>query len=314
MFAKIFGGHFFRGMSGIRSMYRRWKVGASEFSADIARGARLLSWDVNLAGGLKRRVILPPSSIDAETLPEAHGGNPILFPFAGRQFADGKPDFWKGKNSASRPMPMHGFARNSTFEPLEISEDGFCAILVPDDSVREYYPFDFQFRVSYAFSELSLICDLTLCNNSSFPIPWAAGNHFYFALPWIDSTTRADYILNIDAKKQYAYSPDGNLIETDFLKTPQFSDDMVNRIFMRLKTNKFSFGPKSGEENVTVTVGASARPPAQTSVVTWTLSDSSPYFCVEPWMGPPNASSHKNGLSWVGAGESETFSTMVSLA
>ena len=289
-----------------------WRIGASEFFADIGRGARLLSWNVNLAGGVKSSVILPPC--EEEDIALAHGGNPVLFPFAGRQFADGKADFWKDKSSVLRPMPMHGFARTSVFEPLEISDSGFRSRLVFSEEARRCYPFDCEFFVSYAFSELSLICDMTLANNSAYPIPWAPGNHFYFALPWTPGTTRADYILNTDAKKQYLYSPDGSLIETEAIKTPQFSDNMVNRIFMRLKTNKISFGLKNGEENITVRIGSKVRPAPQTSVVVWTLSDLSPYFCVEPWMGPPNASSLKNGLSWVGAGQSDTFSVEVSLA
>ena len=49
------------------------------------------------------------------------------------------------------------------------------------------------------------------------------------------------------------------------------------------------------------------------TVVTWTEFDDSPFYCVEPWMGPPNSPEHKKGLHWVEPGETESFNVKVSL-
>jgi len=54
-------------------------------------------------------------------------------------------------------------------------------------------------------------------------------------------------------------------------------------------------------------------PPADAVFVTWTLADASPFFCVEPWMGPPNAPENKSGLQWVKKGETRRFSVSVNL-
>ena len=46
---------------------------------------------------------------------------------------------------------------------------------------------------------------------------------------------------------------------------------------------------------------------------TWTLAADSPYFCVEPWMGPPNAAEHKVGLHFVAPGATEKFTVSASV-
>ncbi|MGB0413847.1 MAG: hypothetical protein ACPGJU_05315, partial [Coraliomargarita sp.] len=47
--------------------------------------------------------------------------------------------------------------------------------------------------------------------------------------------------------------------------------------------------------------------------VIWTEDKDSPFYCVEPWMGPPNAPEHKQGLHAVNGGETSIFGVEVSL-
>ena len=54
-------------------------------------------------------------------------------------------------------------------------------------------------------------------------------------------------------------------------------------------------------------------PPADATFVTWTESDDSPFYCVEPWMGPANAAEHKTGLHLVPPGGSESFTVSVAV-
>ena len=51
-----------------------------------------------------------------------------------------------------------------------------------------------------------------------------------------------------------------------------------------------------------------ANSPAQDlAIVTWTADDKAPYYCVEPWMGPPNAPETKIGLHSVAPGQTQKF-------
>ncbi len=293
----------------------RWEAGPSVFIADPARGARLMNWHVKMADGETRDVIFWPDDADmGEGFAEVYGGNPILFPFCGTNVADAQKEMWKGADGKLRPMKKHGYARQSEFKITDAGEYGFTAEMLPSEEFKEAYPYDCNFYVSYKFSPLGFICDLTLKNNEDFKIPWAAGHHFYFRLPWKAGTKRRDYRLNISSKKQFLVSPAGELFETDAIADPDFDGEKsVNRIHCRLKDNRISFGPKNGEEDVFMRVGVASKPIAATTVVTWTKGEESEFYCIEPWMGPPNSGGNLKNASWVGAKTSQTFSVEVSL-
>ena len=123
--------------------------------------------------------------------------------------------------------------------------------------------------------------------------------------------------LKIGSKKQWRHAADGKLIPFGELKgRSEFAFDdphLPDCIFTNLKDATVSFGPRSGEENLTVKVGEEPIPDAWTTVVTWTPDAEAPFYCVEPWMGPPNSPEHKNGLRFAEPGQVDTFVTEVSL-
>jgi len=257
-------------------------------------GARLMSWDVDVAG-TRRGVIRWPENANFSEYRKIRGGNPILFPFMGRNYADGKRFFWKNPGDGIvRPMPQHGFAVDGDFEIVEATESSVRVKFLHSDAAREGYPFDYEFFVTYRFSELALTCELELVNRGNVRIPWCAGHHFYFTLPWHAGLSRKDYALKIDAKKFWHHADDGKLVKADAPQTPvTFGDPAIcDLLWTKLKTNRVAFGPKNGEENVVVRIGENEVPSAWTTVVTWSETEDAPYYCVEPWMGAPNSTEH----------------------
>ncbi|MDR1816836.1 MAG: hypothetical protein LBR07_01340 [Puniceicoccales bacterium] len=301
--------------------FQRWRAGASTFTASMERGARLMRWDIELPAG-RREVLFWPEDdpangpgASADAFAAIPGGNPILFPFMGRNYAAGEKFRWRDPDGAVRPMPQHGWARQGRFEITDAGDASVCALFRPDAAARAGYDYDCEFRVRYRFHELRVECDLELTNRDARPIPWCAGHHFYFRLPWHDGLTRADYTLEIPAKKAWRHAADGKLVA---FRAPEPPRDFANPelsdvIFTRLTSNTLSFGPRGGEENITMRVGEEPVPDAWTAVVVWTRAPESPFYCVEPWMGPPNSPEHGNGLRWVAPGASETFTVSVSL-
>ncbi len=73
------------------------------------------------------------------------------------------------------------------------------------------------------------------------------------------------------------------------------------------------FGEKGRPGAVAVRLGTEKTPPPAACFVTWTLADDSPFYCVEPWMGPANAAEHKVGLHHVAPGDTQRFSVSVSV-
>ena len=293
----------------------QWSVGGSTFKALPENGARLMHWGLKLANGTMRDIIYWPEDADYSNLAKVRGGNPLLFPFVARTFDQGVEGYWRFQGKRL-PMPRHGFARDAKFELIHSDEQGFTSRLAPPTSSFDAYPFKYQFLVRYHFEELSFSVDLSLENQDEVPIPWCAGHHFYFKLPWHSGLTREDYTIHIPAKKAFYHGANGALEPAkDIAVDETFSNlAIVDRIHCKLKDNVIVFGPNSGEEPVSVVIGDDKIPAPWTCLTTWTESDESPFYCVEPWMGPPGSPEHKKGLQWVDPNETKTFSVTVSLA
>lgn len=294
----------------------RWDCGPSTFIARPELGARLMRWDLKMAGGAQRRVLHWPDAPDSADFARIRGGNPILFPFAARTYHKGKVGQWQAPDGTLRPMPQHGFARGGKFSLVATSEKGFTAALVPDEAAREAYPFDYRFRVRYAFEALSFQVFLELENLGAAPIPWSAGHHFYFTLPWHEGSSRKDYRFIVPAKNCFTHAPNGTLEAIKpFAPESHFGDPKINdRIYTRLKNNELIFGPQSGEEEIGIRLLKDSDTFSMwNAFVLWTEAADSPFFCVEPWMGPPNSPEHRKGLHFVNPGETASFGVEVAL-
>ena len=295
----------------------RWSCGPAIFLARPELGARLMNWNLKMADGSVRDVIYWPEDADFDRFAKVRGGNPILFPFSARTFNAGKIGEWKDQKGVIRPMPQHGFTRDGRFDVIAADETGFTAELVPDAAAAEAYPFNYRFTVRYVFEEVSLRVYLRLDNPGDEPILWSAGHHFYFALPWHAGLSRADYRFKIPAKKCFTHAPDGSLlpVEKGWEKDGSFGNpENTDRIYTRLKGDTAVLGPNGGEEDIGIRILSDTNTYSTwNAFVVWTEAPDSPFYCVEPWMGPPNSPEHGKGLHAVTGGESATFGVEVAL-
>ncbi len=287
----------------------RWQVGNSTFLAMPEIGARLMHWHVTFGDGTVRDVIYWPEVSTLENFFKVRGGNPVLFPFCGRTFDQGEIYHWRGADGVRRPMPMHGIARQGDFK-VRNDPRGFSAQFVPGAEAREAYPFDYEFTVAYRFEPLALTCEFMLRNLDQQPIPWCAGHHFYFTVPWHERGKRGDYAIRIPATRTLRQDqvkgpalPGPKLQPQESLANPALLDVQ----HLGLKSNTVTFGPVGAPGEVTVKLGTEKIPHPDATIVTWTLDETAPFYCVEPWMGPPNAPENKTGLQWVPPGQTQSF-------
>jgi galactose mutarotase-like enzyme len=258
----------------------KWQVGASSFLALPEMGARLMNWNVTLGDGSVRDVIYWPEVENLDNIASVRGGNPILFPFSGRSYDRGEIHHWRADDGVRRPMPMHGLARQGRFRTTRLDEGGFSAQFVPDEAAKAAYPYDYEFVVSYRFDPVALFVELQLTNHGRTPIPWSAGHHFYFTLPWSPGRTRGDYVLETTATKHL---------------------------------QRFGVTDAATGTRLLFRTSMAGSPSRDLAVVTWTQDDKSPFYCVEPWMGPPNAAETKVGLHSVAPGQTQKFYVEISL-
>lgn len=293
----------------------RWRVGNSTFLALPQKGARLMNWNIALADGSVRDVLYWPETADLGEIAKVRGGNPILFPFSGRCFDRGEIAFWRAADGVRRPMPMHGIARQGEFKVTRLDARGFVAQLVPDAEARAAYPFDYEFAVTYRFEPLGLSCEFALTNLGREPLPWCAGHHFYFTLPWSEGATRKDYTIRIPSTKRLRQDATGALVAGPRLQSDESiaNPALIDTLHTALRSNETVFGEKDRAGDVTVRLGRDKIPPPDATFVTWTVADDSPFYCVEPWMGPPNAPEHKLGLHHVAPRETQKFTVSISV-
>ncbi len=294
----------------------RWRVGNSTFLALPEKGARLMNWNITLGDGSVRDVLYWPEDANFDDIAKVRGGNPILFPFNGRCFDNGEIFFWRAADGVRRPMPIHGIVRQGVFNVTRCDARGFIAQFIPGAEAQTNYPFRYEFIVTYKFEPFGLSCEMSFTNLDQQPLPWSAGHHFYFTLPWNEGTTRGDYMIRIPATKRLRQDPaNGALIPGPALQTDEVLSNpaLIDTFHTGLKSNEVIFGEKGRPGDVIVRLGAEKVPHPDATFVTWTLADDSPFYCVEPWMGPANAAGHKVGLHMVKPGETAKFTVTVSV-
>jgi galactose mutarotase-like enzyme len=293
----------------------RWRVGGSTFLALPERGARLMNWNIEMGDGSVRDVIHWPEISSLAEFHKARGGNPILFPFCARSFDRGDIGFWRDALGVRRPMPTHGVARQGVFGATRIDAGGFETVFVPGVEAIACYPFQYEFRVAYRFTAFGLTCKLMLENLGDEPLPWCAGHHFYFKLPWNEGSARGDYLIRIPADESLRQDPAGHLVAGPHLGPVERMDNpaLIDTFHTGLTRPEAVFGEEGQPGDVAVRLGDGPMPPDGATFVTWTEADDSPFYCVEPWMGPANAPEHKIGLHLVAPGATETFTVSVAV-
>ena len=294
----------------------QWRCGASTFTAQPMLGARLMSWQLKDSQGGERSIIYWPKIANADSFYKTRGGNPILFPFSGRSFYKGRRQSWLDPNGNIHPMGIHGFARSGLFNLVENSENGFVAELQPSEDDNFSYPYKYRFNVIYEFKEKSFRVTMTLENMDRQPIPWSAGHHFYFSLPWKNGTSRKDYHFEIPAEQCFSHSPDGSLTPIAHFKTEDSFGNYENndRIFTQLNGDCAYARLENSDEAICVRILQNTNTASpENAFVIWSESESSPFYCVEPWMGPPNSPEHGKGLHSLQPGETARFAVEVSV-
>ncbi len=293
----------------------RWRVGQSTFLALPEQGARLMNWNLTLGDGSVRDVIYWPESKTLDNFHLIRGGNPILFPFAGRTFDHGEINFWRAADGIRRSMPMHGLARQGAFKLTHADARGFSAQFVPAAEAREAYPFDYEFAVTYRFEPFRLTCEFTLKNLGNVPLPWCPGHHFYFTVPWDEGTSRADYLVRLAAAERLKQDSAGQLVAGPALRVDESLGNaaLVDTLHTGLRGNEATLGLEGRAGDVIVRLGTADIPPPGSTFVTWTPDDQAPYYCVEPWMGPPNAPEHRRGLQVVAPRGTAAFTVSVTV-
>ena len=263
-------------------------------------GGRLLSWKVK-----GRDIIYWPDDANWGNPARVRGGNPLLFPFIARHFQDGLIGFWRDAAGIKREMPTHGFARNLPFAHI-MDPDGLGIRMILQDSPQTWvnYPFPFLFEAWYRLIEGALEVGLSTTNKSDKRMPYYSGHHFYFA---VDHTLRDSTRLHLPASRRRYQKPDGSLSNTDPGKSSYLLSDPVLHDCLNVLEKPGTVLLEIPGTGIALAMDLQ-RPDSLPwhTVTTWAEHADSDYYCVEPWLGLPNAIHHGTGLRWLEPGQKET--------
>lgn len=286
-------------------------------------GGRLMQWRVD-----GKPVIHWPATFDLANASHIRGGNPLLFPFIGRHRVGTTPNQWQDANGEVYALPQHGFARELPFEYAS-SDDGQAISMTLSSSplTRSGYPFEFTFQASYRLVSSDVADDtadeaaprgrsaalevtLETRNTGDRPLPYYAGHHFYLDLP---RALRAESCIHLPPTLLCEQLADGSisapLPEPDSYAPgdPAIQDrfHLLNNDRKEGKPARVTLDTPSLGRRISIALDRPESIPWY-ALTTWTESDDADFYCIEPWLGLPNAIHHGQGLRWVAPGESET--------
>ena len=274
-------------------------------------GARILCWETN-----GRQIIRWPAEADWTQILKVRGGNPILFPFIARHFVDGRPEVWRDSAGVIRPMPQHGFARDAQFalvEDNQVDEADSNQVrlrLTNSERTSAMYPFSFQFDVVISLlpdSELEVRFETT--NQGTDPLPYYAGHHFYFAIPHDE---RGDWTSHLPCQSWGRQNPDGSIAhEIPTSERLCLGDPaLIDRFQIGPQSNEIIFrNTRSKQQLIFKLVHAGSIP--WYAITTWSQTPESDFYCLEPWLGLPNAIHHGEGLRRLAPGKMETATCVI---
>ena len=134
-------------------------------------------------------------------------------------------------------------------------------------------------------------------------------------MPWSEGAKRDEYVIRIPAAKRLRQDAAGQLIAGPALQTDESlaNPPLNDTDHTALRGHEVVFGEKGRPGDVKVRLGTAKIPAPEATFVTWAPAADSPFYCVEPWMGPANAAEHKVGLHLVAPGTTGKFTVGVAV-
>ncbi len=249
---------------------------------------------------------------------------PILFPAIGRSNNDAYLI-----NGQQYEMPQHGFAGDQTFEVIEHKNDQVALLLRSNEVTKQYYPFNFEFTVTFKVTDDGLQVAFNVDNKSNGNLSYSLGFHPAFNVPIDGEGSFNDYRLDL--------APASDSLDTyEIVKKPNpyrsgKGTKLVNyqNGIVDLDHNMFDKGlviiKNTGIKTVKLysddTKHAVMLDVSDFDHVTlWTKEGANaPFLCIEPFNGLPDVYGdlvelgQKEGNHHLNAGEAKTYQCNINL-
>ncbi len=212
--------------------------------------------------------------------------SPVLFPNVGKTHGN-----TVRINGEQYPTTQHGFARDSVFTCVKLSDTEAKFLLVSSEETREVYPFDFELYITYTLNGKELNVNWRVKNPSDETMYFTIGAHPAFMYEK-EGETKQDYLLyfpgmdrlscvGLDIEHGTGAPEKGYTLELDqgYL---ELNDDLfaMDTLIMDEEQIKEAWICRKSDR----TPYAGVRCPGFISFGIWSVKNS-PFVCLEPWAG-----------------------------
>lgn len=233
------------------------------------------------------------------------GGIPFLFPVCGRLERDGMSGAYL-LDGKLRTMKIHGFSMRGPWSVVRSGTHDLTLAFGDTAASRDAYPFAFRLELTFRFEGAGFVIDQTYTNPGAAAFPYYAGFHPFYLTP-APGAGKEQTMLDYRPTGRWVY----NQRLTDVCGSEaapalprSVTDPAVNEVLTRVGEDR--------EVRLVYPDGMVLHSRADgiedkalfPFVQLYTMSDR-PFFCVEPWMGFPNALNTVAGARWLPAGATE---------
>ena len=218
------------------------------------------------------------------------GGWPFLFPTCGRLERGGTPGVYLYDGRLYQ-LPSHGFGPRLPWKVMEASEPNELTLMLQHTAETfENYPFEFEVRLRYRMENDALVCEQFYRNNGSRTMPYYAGFHPYFLTPGA-AQGKEQVTLDYRPTRRLVYNQTlTDLVgEGDLPRLPvSVCEPTINEILTLVGEDKETRLVMPDGLTVHMAAEGVNDPDLFPYIQLYTIPEK-PFFCVEPWMGFPNA-------------------------
>lgn len=229
------------------------------------------------------------------------GGVPFIFPICGRVTQGGREGVYvyDGKEYV---LPIHGLSAYEKWEVLHHDKHSVELILKSNARTLSLYPFRFAVILKWRVENKKLMCHQQYRNLESEKVmPFYAGFHPYFLTPDVHAG-KEKMMIDFKAVKRLKYNTTLTDVvgEQAMINTPiSIMDPVVNEQLFLLGADTCARLSYPDGEALAMTASDDLF-----SYLQLYHESDQPFFCVEHWMGFPNAM-NTGDVCWLNAGESK---------
>ena len=251
-------------------------------------GGWLTEFSVQLPGVGRVHAIHHDEEVVARYPREMWAGMPLLFPLVSYNHLAGQEHAyeWAGKRY---PMPQHGFARRKPWR-LEYSDASNVSIsLSADEETLAVYPWNFRYDLTFRLEATVLRWEQRIANRSDSPMPFSAGFHPYFRVPFLPGSQRSDCVVRCPEGIRFRPTGGALCFEQEPFRGQLWpvSEDVNGTLLLGdLGNREFSLIDRTARAEVRFSWEGAPRYPY---CAIWSRTTNAPFYCIEPWTSLPNS-------------------------